>query len=52
MLNWLRRRLGRLNRRWIEDPAERDRHHEIVDRRLPGPDDSTDSPGKRPGARD
>ncbi|HET7686598.1 MAG TPA: hypothetical protein VFM19_09355 [Candidatus Limnocylindria bacterium] len=35
MLNWLRRRLRALERRWIRDPAERSRHQERVRERLP-----------------
>jgi hypothetical protein len=44
MLNWFRRRLGRLDRRWINDAEERARHHEVVERRLPNADNSTDAP--------
>ena len=41
MLNWLRRYLRRLQRRWIADAAERDGHEAIVRERLlkPPPDD-------------
>ena len=35
MLNWLRRHLIHLQRRWIADPVERDRHAAIVRERLP-----------------
>jgi hypothetical protein len=35
-MNWLRRVLGKLNRRWIRDPAEREKHDDRVRRRLKG----------------
>jgi hypothetical protein len=34
MVNTLRRRVRRLERRWISNPLERARHREIVMRRL------------------
>ena len=35
-MNWLRRLLAKLNRRWIRDPEEREKHDVRVRRRLRG----------------
>jgi hypothetical protein len=35
-MNWLRKVLGKLNRRWIRDPEERQKHDIRVRRRLKG----------------
>jgi hypothetical protein len=37
VLNWLRRRVRRLDRRWIVDPDERDRHDAVARERLLAP---------------
>jgi hypothetical protein len=42
-MNWLRRLLGKLNRRWIRDPEEREKHDVRVRRRLKG-DSAEDEP--------
>lgn len=35
-MNWLRRLISRLDRRWIRDPDEREKHDVRVKRRLKG----------------
>jgi hypothetical protein len=35
-MNWLRRLFGKLERRWIRNPDEREEHDEVVRARLKG----------------
>lgn len=46
-MNWLRRLISKLNRRWIPDSHERDRHDVRVRRRLKG-ESAEDEPAADP----
>jgi len=47
-MNWLRRLLGKLNRRWIRDPMEREKHDVRVRRRLKGESADDESAAEPP----
>jgi hypothetical protein len=49
-LNRLRRRVRRLERRWITDRVERERHEAIVRRMLHRPATHDDPPAEEPAA--
>lgn len=47
-LNWFRRVIARLNRRWIPDTVERERHAVVVRKRLARPAADLDAPDEQP----
>jgi hypothetical protein len=48
-MNWLRRLISKLERRWIRDPDEREKHDVRVKRRLKG-QSADDAPPPEPAA--
>jgi hypothetical protein len=48
-MNWLRRLISKLERRWIRDPDEREKHDVRVKRRLKG-ESAEDGPPPEPAA--
>lgn len=48
-MNWIRRLLAKLDRRWIRNPLEREKHDVRVRRRLKGESAEDEPPSEPPG---